>query len=63
MQTEPEQIPDAVLKSFEQWKSHYQCRRSTDAIPKLMFDNLLGCYYFTYHEIFYGIELDGYLHT
>ena len=59
----PNEIPEAVKQSFSNWRKHYKLQRSTDEVPILLFDNLMGCYYFWYNKIFYGIELDGYLHT
>lgn len=60
---EPKVIPDAVQKSFNNWKANWKLQRSTDRAPKLYFDTLNGYYYFVWNECYYGIELDGYLHT
>lgn len=56
---QPEQLPEPVSKAFEAYKK----RNNFSDNLKLAWDSLNECYYFWHERVYYGIELDGYLHS
>jgi len=69
---QPTKIPKAVQKAIHKWAKAHPSKvafgktgvsREVPLLPKLAWDSLNGCYYFTANGIYYGVELDGYIHT
>ncbi len=59
---QPKEIPTEVILAIRK-KFFPNTARSNDVIRDLKWDNLNGCYYFTYAGMYHGVETDGYIHT
>ena len=63
----PDVFPDAVRIALEQWCEQRRITPQGDASLAttlgVSWDAIMGCYCFIYRDIFYGIELSGYIHT
>jgi len=63
---QPTKIPKAVQKAIHPSKVAFGktgVSREVPLLPKLAWDSINGCYYFTANGIYYGVELDGCIHT
>ena len=62
----PDTIPPAVREAIERHNAQhdYHARRERNVVcDDLKWDTIMGCYFFTRGAMFYGVELDGYIHT
>jgi hypothetical protein len=48
-------VVDSIRNGFQE--------HADDILQELHWDGLMGCYGFTRDAIFYGCEVDGYIHT
>jgi hypothetical protein len=55
---EPNTVPEIVEDTLKKWSVFHKCD-----MPLLKWDDMLGCYTFWHRGVFYGVELDGHMHT
>lgn len=60
----PDKIPQPVLDSIDRFCKEHNLNKVNFLSPdNLKWDTIMGCYHFDCHGMYYGIELDGYIHT
>jgi hypothetical protein len=55
---EPDEIPIDVRDALAEWAKSRKVR-----VPHLVWDSIMGCWWFDYAGMYHGVELDGYIHT
>ena len=55
--TVPEAVTQAIARKFD------YLQLTTAIMRELGYDNMNKCYYFTYSNMYHGVEDDGYIHT
>lgn len=60
----PNQLSAACILSLKEFSEKHQLNIVEVLSPDfLKWDAVMGSYYFTYGNMYYGLETDGYLHT
>ncbi len=54
----PAKVELAILRKFAP-----DTQLADNILSSLAYSETMGCYYFWYSGVFYGVELDGYVHT
>lgn len=54
----PLEVRTAVTKFAQRWGID-----PSRLLGELEYSNIMGCWYFTWDGVFYGVEANGYLHS
>jgi hypothetical protein len=65
---QPETMPEPVKAGVERYARQHQGDddggpNAAELVAALKFDPMMGCYFFIRHGVFFGVELDGHVHT